>query len=77
MKIYNYRVTEEEVMLVGKYGTLVFNRKEHSFVVMPVCIVDFFSVNKFYKYYNCFLTTLKPLSKRQQLILMRKSNEIE
>ena len=77
MKIYTYCITKEKVMLVSKYETLAFNRKKHNFVVMPICVVDFFGVNKFYKYYNSFLTTLQPLSKKKKLILMRKSNEIK
>lgn len=77
MKVYTYRIEKEKVMLVSKCETLVFNRKEHNFVVMPICVVDFFGVNKFCKYYNSFLNTLKPLSKKQKLILMRKSNEIK
>ena len=77
MKIYSYRVTKEKVMLVSKYEILVFNRKKHNFTVMPICVVDFFGVNTFCKYYDYFFTTLKPLSKKQKLILRRKSNEIE
>ena len=77
MKIYTYRITREKIMHINKYETLIFNRKAHNFAVMPIRVIDFCVVNNFYKYYNSLFSTLQPLSKKQKLILMRKSNEIK